>query len=255
MNIKDYPLSFYINKLNNDEYFSLGMYGDGEFQCIANSLVGEGFKKNCEGTLYTKELSEAMAESLKFKSDNFFFSACKMEGVDRMLKLLGVEIEFHEKDMWHKAMYMSELKPLIDVLKTKNLCIISNKMLRNLSFLNYDHFIEIDYPNCFSQLDEITQKVLDYSKEGVYLFACGIPATLFVQKLHGKISNSWFLDLGSIWDGFVGIGGQRPARRELYENPEKWKDWYKKNTGETREMPSVEWYGMGSKEIYERRSK
>lgn len=257
MKIHNYPIEWYLNKLENNEPFSLGMYGDGEWQCIFNTL-GDRFTANCEGTNYTSELSKQMRGSLNFKSDNFYFSTPEMfltnpqfhryaQTIDRI-----TDIEFVEKNMWNKVMYEGQLYPLITALRKKNVCIISNKMLKGLTFLNYDKFIEIDYPNCFHQLEDVTKQILEYGKEGVYLFACGIPASLFVQAVHGKIPNSWFLDLGSIWDGFVGIGGQRPTRREFYLHPETWIEWVNQNLKEIewpREIPKVKWYGMGSLEI------
>jgi hypothetical protein len=177
-----------------------------------------------------------------------------MEGYRHYAKTIDriTDIEFVDKQVWNEAMYKNELYPLVKALREKNVCIISNKMLRGLTFLNYDHYIEIDYPNCFDQLEDVTKQILEYGKEGVYIFACGIPASLFVQAVHDKIPNSWFIDFGSIWDGFVGIGGQRPTRREFYLHPETWVEFVNENLKEiewSREIPKVHWHGMGSLDI------
>lgn len=256
MKINKYPVSWYVDKLNNNEPFSVAHYGDGEWQAIFNT-IGDKFKANCEGTLYTPELSQKMRESLDFKSDNFYFATPDfnvIEGYKHYVTMIDriTDIEFYDKQIWNEAMWKCELYPLIKALRSKNVCIISNKMLKGLTFLNYDHFIEIDYPNCYSNLEETTKEILEYGKEGVYIFACGIPASLFVQSVHGKIPNSWFIDFGSIWDGFVGIGGQRPTRREFYLHPETWVDFVDGNLKDikwSREIPKVEWYGMGSLDI------
>jgi len=242
MILKDYTLQYYIDKLKNNEYFSLGMLGDGEWQCIFNKALNENFDANCEGTLYDKELSIDMLRSLKFKSPNFYFSAPDTfkkvpdyyiyeEKIDELLKKLKVEIEFHEKNVWNKAMCDAELGPLIKQLRKMNVVIISNKALRKLDFLKYDKFIEISYPNCYldGTLDKACLKAIDHGKPGVYILACGIPAILLAQRLHNKIKDSWFIDMGSIWDTFVGIGGQRPTRAHLYSHPKEYKEWLSKN--------------------------
>lgn len=256
MKVNNYPIEWYVDKLNNNEPFSVAHYGDGEWQAIFNTL-GEGFVKNCEGTEYTSDLSRQMKDSLDFKSDNFYFATpdfTKIEGYRHYATFIDkiTNIEFVDKQIWNEAMWQMKLYPLIKALRDKNVCIISNKMLKGLTFLDYDNFIEIDYPNCFNQLEETTKKILEYGKEGVYIFACGIPASLFVQAVHGKIPNSWFIDFGSIWDGFVGIGGQRPTRREFYLHPETWVDFVDGNLKEiewSREIPKVKWHGMGSLDI------
>lgn len=264
MNINNLPLQFYTDKIRNNEHFSLGMLGDGEWQCIFRAL-GDRYIENCEGTKYTQQLAQEMLESLSFSAPDFYFATddfikSKMPDynnmIDRFLEKKGFNIEFVDKNIWHKEMCDGNLTDFIKALREKNVCIVSNKMLKGLTFLNYDKFIEVGYPNCHEDMERATQECLDYGKEGVYLFACGIPAILYVQKLHGKIPNSWFLDLGSIWDSFVGIGGQRPTRREWYKHPETWKEWRDKTLQdihwETKELPMVEWYGMGSKEIHDR---
>lgn len=256
MNIRDLPLQWYVDKINNNEPFSIGMYGDGEWQCIFNEHR-QRFKGNCEGTEYTKELSFAMDDSLTYRTPGFLFSTpsmLKKHPYTEYARLIDqiTDIEFVEKNTWHEAMWKGELYPLIEAFRRKNVCIISNRMLRGLTFLKYDKYIEVGYPNCFNDLERVTKEILDYGKEGIYLFACGIPATLFVQAVHGEIPNSWFLDLGSIWDGFVGIGGQRPTRREFYLHPEQWRAWVDanlKNIRWHRTMPRVNWYGMGSMDI------
>lgn len=256
MNIKEHNLDWYIKKFQNNEHFSLGHYGDGEWQCIFNKF-GDRFSANCEGTEYTNELSSKLADSLNFDSPNFYFASpdfTKIQGYGHYAKSIDsiTNKEFVDKQVWNEAMWKGELYPVISEFRKHNVCIISNKMLRGLTFLNYDKYIEIDYPNCFHQLEDVTKQILEYGKEGIYIFACGIPASLFVQAVHGKIPNSWFLDLGSIWDGFCGIGGQRATRREFYLHPETWVEWVNQNLKEiewSREIPKVEWHGMGSKEI------
>ncbi len=256
MKIINLPIEWYIGELNDNQPFSLAHYGDGEFQCIFNTL-GDRFRENCEGTIYSKELSEKMRESLEFRSKNFFFAAPDFDNMQHYRNYAITmdritDISFVNKQIWNEAMWKGKLYPFIQALRKKNVCIISNKNLRGLTFLNYDKFIEIDYPNCFYQLEDVTKQILEYGKEGIYIFACGIPAALFIQAVHGKIPNSWFIDLGSIWDGFVGIGGQRPTRREFYKYPEQWREFVDMNLQDIewpREIPKVKWFGMGSLDI------
>lgn len=239
MKITSHPLQWYIDKLKNNEYFSIGMYGDGEWIGMFKERVN---RANAEETIYTPELCKALEESMHFKSDNFYFSTpeglknAQHTGIgenkmDEWLKYRELDIEFIEKDCWNYWATHSLLGPFIKQLREMNVCIISNKALRGLHFLGYDKFIEIGYPNCYTDgsLDRAYEEAINYGKPGVYLIAAGLPATLLVQKLHNKIPNSWFLDLGSIWDAFVHIGGQRGWREELYKDKKKWIEWFDKS--------------------------
>lgn len=233
MVVHDMPLEWYTNKLANKEYFSMGMYGDGEWMAIFKDRVGFG---NAENTIYTPELCEELRESLKFKSDNFLFSSPAIlksakdthigeKKIDETLKEIGADVEFYEKDMWDREVRSGGLLPFIKQLQKMNVVIISNEALRGLTFLKYDHFVEIPYPNCHLEMDRVVNECLDYGKPGVYLIAAGLPAALFAQKLHDRIPSSWFLDLGSIWDAFVGIGAQRGWRGEMYADEVKYNNW------------------------------
>ena len=235
MTIHNKPLEFYVDKLKNNEYFSLGCYCDGEWIGIFHERVGG---ENSEGTKYTQELCDALAGSLNFKSDNFFFSSAEVlknvawtgigeARIDRYLEEHGLNIEFYEKDMWDKAMKECAMQTFITQLRKMNVCIVSNRHLMRLHFLNYDYFIEIGYPNCYDEIDRVVDQCLRYGKSGVYLISAGLPAALIAQKLHNQIPNSWFIDCGSIWDSFVGIGAQRGWRAELYSNKEKYDNWLK----------------------------
>ena len=228
MIIHDKPLEFYVNKLKKKEYFSIGAYGDGEWIAILHERVG---LQNTEGTIYTSELCRELKESLNFQSDNFLFSTPvglrdgKETGIGekKIDRASPPGIEFYEKDMWDREARLGGLVPFIKQLQKMNVVVISNKALRKLPF--YDHFIEVSYPNCYEEKERITKEIIEYGKSGVYLFSCGLPASIFVQSVHGKIRRSWFLDVGSIWDAFVGIGEQRGWRKELYKDKLKYGEW------------------------------
>ena len=220
----------------------MGMLGDGEWQAIFNHVFKRNYTANCEGTNYVPELCQKLAESLTFKSPNFYFSApdtfkkvreyFEYERLaDLACKRMGAEIEFVEKNIWNKMMCEAKLGQLIKQLRQMDVYVVSNKALRKLDFLNYKGFYEIGYPNCYTDgtLQKAGDDILKDKKPGVYIIAAGIPAILLAQRLHNQIPNSWFIDMGSIWDTFVGIGGQRPTRRHLYSHPEEYAKWREDN--------------------------
>jgi hypothetical protein len=214
----EHPLEWYTDKLKNLEYFSQGMYGDGEWYAIFHTHIG---RHNVEHTSFTKPLCDALEQSLHYSKDNYYFSVPSIlshpsvniaKDIDKICLL-----EFVEKDCWDKWTREGTLVPFIKQLQDMKVCIISNKALRGLTFLQYDEFIEISHPNCFGEIDSVMERVKDVGND------C-------VQKIHSEYKNVFALDLGSIWDAFVGIGGERGWRGEMYADQtiyQQWKDLYK----------------------------
>ena len=60
---------------------------------------------------------------------------------------------------------------------------------------------------------------------GYVLISAGLPAALIAQRIQIALGDVFALDLGSIWDAFVGIGAQRGWRREMYEDEAKYAEW------------------------------
>lgn len=224
MIIHEYPISWYVDKLRNEEYFSQGMYGDAEWVALFEKHIGG---KNAENTVYTPELCRALKQSLDYQPDNFYFS------VPTILRFLGMEEkidkhtqrEFVEKDVWDVQSRLGGLVPFIQQIQRMKTCIISNANLRRLDFLHYDEFIEVSYPNCFSEIESVLSQVEAFGGGYVYLISAGLPAAILAQKIHGMFPNVFALDVGSIWDAFVRIGAQRGWRKELYETPEAYQVW------------------------------
>jgi len=224
--IHDHPIGWYVDKLRNGEHFSQGMYGDAEWICIFHRNVGG---RNAENTIYTPKLCQELRDSLDYRSDNFYFSTPEVvrdhlgfgPRIDRI-----TQVEFVEKDRpWDVEARLGGLVPFIQQLQKMKTCIISNKNLRRLTFLNYYEFIEVSYPNCFPEIERVINQARQLGNGYVYLISAGLPAALIAQALHVSLNEAFAIDVGSIWDAFVRIGAQRGWRRELYADNEQYKAW------------------------------
>src|SRR3990167_6914352 len=158
MVVHDKSLSWYLDKIRSNEYFSQGLYGDGEWLCMLREITG---RKVPIGTDCTEHLCDALEKSLYFKSDNYLFCSTEIlkhvgwsgigeKRIDDFLKQRDLSIEFYEREVWDLAMKSGELKEFIDELRNHDVVVVGNKYLRDLTFLNYKHFIEIGYPNCYT---------------------------------------------------------------------------------------------------------
>lgn len=231
-----------MEKLKNNEYFSFAGFSDAEWLAMEKSRIGND-NRTGGGQLYTEIIGDNLLSALKFSAPNYYKAAplCMYDedwvyGARRMVKLLiqnkipEKEWVFYERDMVTDD--LARLKGIgvwIKQLREMDTVFVSNKFVKNIKyFMPYKHFVEIPKLDVYEEkdwLNKYSQKVLDYGRPAAYIFSAGFAAAPLIANLHGKIPNSWFLDLGSIWDCFTGIGEQRGWRRELYQDLDKWREW------------------------------
>lgn len=229
MIIRNLPLSWYVDRLRSADYFSQGMYGDGEWLAIIGQHVG---KCNAESTDYSPQLCYYLKKSLKYRHDNYLFSVpetLKDTWIGQEAARLAVPCagRLVEKDLpWDVETRTGGLVAFIRQLQQMKVCVIGNRFLRALTFLNYDQFIEVSYPNCYPEIPRIMARVREIGGSGrVYVVSMGLPAALVTQQIHGLYPDVFALDVGSIWDAFAGIGGQRGWRKNRFQHPELYREW------------------------------
>ncbi|MDZ4209631.1 MAG: hypothetical protein U1C56_00460 [Candidatus Curtissbacteria bacterium] len=248
INIRKEPVEFYINKLKNRDYFSFPGFSDAEWLAM-EKCKGDGETRTGGGQLFTHLIGDQLTEALRINEPNYLkaipvgmWEEKWIFGAERMEKFLTENNipepwEFYERDMVTDECARDGLiGEWIKQLKEMDVVLISNKFVSEIKyFLPYKHFVEIPKLNVYMEenwLERYTNKILGYGKPAVYIFSAGFAAAPLIGNLHGKIPNSFFLDLGSIWDCFVGIGNQRGWRGELYNDRARWKDWIKRVLGE-----------------------
>lgn len=236
------PVGWYVEKLKNKEYFSFAGFSDAEWLAMEKSRIGND-NRTGGGQLYTERIADDLLSALRLSDPTYLKAAplCMYDekwvyGAVRMVRFL-MEHKIPEKDwvFYERDMVTDDLARLkgigawIKQLREMDTVFVSNKYVANIKyFMPYKHFVEIPKLDVYEEedwLNKYSQKVLDYGKPAVYIFSAGFAAAPLVARLHGKIPNSWFLDLGSIWDCFTGIGSQRGWRGELYGNLDNWRNW------------------------------
>lgn len=224
-----HDINYYVNRLRNWEYFAVAGYSDAEWFSILKKRIGN---TTGLGQVLHLESGVKLQQIMKRreKDPNFIFAMpkCLWEPafdaytpiIDRVLALTP-SITIHERDRVTDDLAASAgLHPFIKQLQGMRTVVIGNQHLRGLDFLDYDQFIEISSPNCHLEPDSIDKVVsqIDPSKPATYLVSAGISAALIIDAIYDIAPRSFFIDCGSIWDAFVGIGGQREWRRKLYDD-------------------------------------
>jgi hypothetical protein len=201
----------------------------------------------------TKEVGDRLGEILRQRKDDsdFLFASPKCmwkledfqgerigDKIDGWLARHGLDSQlFFERDMiTDELAEHAGLAPLIEALNTRRVIVIGNKYLEDLEFLNYWGHIEIPSPNYHLELDgpaglSRVHHVLRHLtlQPLMFVVSAGMSAAILIDHLYDLYPRSSFMDCGSIWDAFVGIGCQREWRRRLYADPTELIEWKRKN--------------------------
>lgn len=245
--IRYVPMEFFINELKVGRPFSLAGYSDAEWFSILNHRIG------CAtglGQILDSDTGEALLDVLKRRwNDNRFMvavpdcilSMSDKDGVgfeskiDELLLSNSIHWAFCERDCLLDGLAeKGGLFPFIEQLQWMDTVVIGPEPLRRLDFLGYNDFVEVSSPNLHLEsngIERAVEEAVRFGAPAVYLVSAGMSAALIIDQLHDVIPNSFFIDCGSIWDAFVGIGGQRPWRAELYADSSKLERWKRKNLG------------------------
>ena len=237
-----FDIQYYVNLLAKKKYFAFAGYSDAEWFSILKYDIG---KATGLGQILDEHTGERLFDVIlrRYSDPNFLFAVpfcfwewedfinAKIgEKIELLLKAHNIDMAFYERDIvLDELAQEAGLYPFIHQLQQMKTVVIGNKDLARLDFLGYDHYIKISCPNLHLEeggIERAVENAQHYGQSAVYLVSAGMSAALIIDQLWGTIPNSFFIDCGSIWDAFVGIGAQREWRKKLYDNPaelERWK--------------------------------
>lgn len=200
-----HDLNYYVEKINNGEKFSLARYGDGELNCMWNKG-----RKNSNGCIYSPELRSSLLDSFSHKKDPaFIYGLQRVLPQDEKLTLeTWPDVVWHDTEIFSEAVANGELYPFIKALRSKQVMVIGNFSIRDVTrdILPNRWFYEVPPFNAYEERKRVIETIEwnnKFNKGWVYLFSCGMAANAFIGELHGKV-DGWLLDVGHIWDAFAG---------------------------------------------------
>lgn len=222
--------------------YAMAGFSDAEWYCILGLRTGE---KTGLGQILDPEHGKLLLDVLRRRQgDPRFFCAvpkclyglphfCDGQ-IDWLLGREDIRLEAVERDMLTDNLAEEAgLHPLIKRLQDFPVVLIGPEPLRaTKDFLRYAHFVPISTPNLHQEPGGIERAVGDalaFTGPAVHLVSAGVSAAVIIDRLYEAKPDSWYLDCGSIWDAFVGIGGQRVWRAKLYANPQLWERWKREN--------------------------
>lgn len=246
MNILEKDILYYVSRLKNRQYFAFPGYSDAEWYCMmglrAGGTTGLGQTISVK---HGSKLTDVMKR--RYLDKNWLFAVPKVlptlplfteYPIDTFLKENGFpdDITFYERDMVLDDLAKNAgLYPLIKQLQKMDSILIGPTDLKELEFLDYKRHVVIESPNLHMSTNGISNAVEEVVRKSnipngiVCLVSAGVSAPVIIDRLYSLNPSAFYIDCGSIWDAFVGIGGQREWRARLYRSPEKLKQWRDKN--------------------------
>ena len=241
MRIYKRPIEWYVRKLEKGNYFAFPGYSDAEWFSMMGIREGQ---KTGLGQLMTREHGRRLLDVMRRRVDDpkwlFAVPEClwripqfEKTSIDSFLQEEGIDLKYaYERDMVLDDLARDAgLYPLIKQLQEMDTVVIGPKELEKpLTFLDYKAFIPITSPNLHMEkggIEHAVVRALGY--DAVYLISAGVSAPVIIDQLYKDNPNAFYIDCGSIWDAFAGIGGQRTWRADLYGDSFKLQEWKRKN--------------------------
>jgi hypothetical protein len=197
--------------------FAQANYGDGEWACI---LGKQG--QNVNGEVYHPLLGSLLRNTL-FQP----YQWCGMNPgrrlgpeVDAFLQRNPVDVRWVWKETLSAANVKGDLAPFFRALRGRKTLLVGPPHLQALppEVIEHDGFIEIPPSNAWESWAEIVRLVEVKSGLGtVVLFCAGMASNLMINNLARRLSWLTLLDMGAIFDPYVGHYTRKHYRRPQWK--------------------------------------
>ena len=108
-------------------------------------------------------------------------------------------------DILHGFSAREGLSYLCELFDTIHVAYIGNEALKVLPFIN--EFVEIPYNNVWVEYENVLDKIkslIDDTQHKTFLFSSGMATNVFVDDLWKYNKNNTYMDVGSVFDPYVG---------------------------------------------------
>lgn len=213
--IKPLNLALFLEMAKSKSGFAFARYGDGTFYCM------QGHKgKNCDGVIYTEAQAAALIETLYDTSITHSIGnlAISEAGAAEWLDEKGIELGWYDCNVLNTASYRGDLHPFILFLQARTSILIGPPHVARMANVFPVAEAIICHPTkAFEQLDELASNAYAAAvveDADVILISAGVGAgPTLVSRLHSALPNKVILDVGSLWDMYVGVMSRKKAKK------------------------------------------
>lgn len=240
-------LGWYVERLDSGTPFTNLLYGDGEFLVAAGERTG-GFMQNDERV--SKALEAELLASLAvppepnvvYATDPNLLDPDRYGGRDvDMMRVIGRQVnlvldkcprrEWVDGVVWERAVREGAFGPFLKALRRYGVTLVGHKKLAGLTFLNTNAHVGVPPYNAAAAIDDVAARVPTPGHPlTAFVVCCGVSAIPLIRRLRARYGpDHVYLDLGSTFDVFCGLGADRGWRAELYADKAALRDLISRN--------------------------
>ena len=215
MEVRDLGLPYYVDRISNNEPFSFVRYGDGEWSAaILHNRARTGTGSH---SLTIPQMVRDLQRSLTsiYQVDSYFVATrpnavAQNPLIERWLLVNTPKgTQWNECRIFCQASMRATLNPFITALRNLEipLVFVGPDWLRGLKDVAFPKalFIEVPHLDCYHAKAALNLQVRKMPKPALISFSAGPAAKILIHELFPLLGNrSFMLDLGSLWDVYVG---------------------------------------------------
>jgi len=201
------PFDDMVEMLAERRAFSFARFGDGEFFAV----LGES-GENCDGHGYHPELGRRLGEILAAKPaylTGLQPLAVMRHGVEP-IRTRSHGIRWVYSDSLHSALLDGRLDRFFDALKRLPVVLVGPPHLHSFAVEKAWLFAEVAYGDCWPQYEALKRLLAPWARvDGViFLFCASMTSNVLIDDLHKANPRNTYIDVGSVFDPFVGIASR-----------------------------------------------
>jgi hypothetical protein len=257
--LSDVTVDNYVRSLNKKMPFGLSRWGDGEWRSVLseNDLAWKRLtglntawrkgKTNKSGHSFPPEMGVDMRKLLLSRQSDAAPNTQRLALADRFTQegahksFLGMghwihewlarhglgAVEWDATDLIVKAFYKYKFEPFLEALQQSPIVVVGPTHLKKLRLFPVAYYVGVPSRDAYKIKDRVVQRVSAYLEKAdehtVVSISVGPSAAILVEEIRRACKNQHtVIDLGSIWDPFVGQFSRRYMERpELQEYAKK----------------------------------
>ncbi|HUS96932.1 MAG TPA: hypothetical protein VMX97_09360 [Hyphomicrobiaceae bacterium] len=204
-----YDYAALLADLDAGRRFGFVRYSDGDWNCFFGRKGGVVNEHE-----YLPDLGAALRASLKSEPGyhvgimSSLLTPGRWWAAPRVIEWTAAhpEVSFCSSMILHCASQRGELGPFFAALRGLRVSFVGNETMRGMQpWLGEFRLVEIPAQDCWLHRDEIVPRIIAAARQSdVVLFACSMPAKVWIRQTWESGAAASLIDVGSVLDPYVG---------------------------------------------------